>query len=34
MLVFPQGKREPCDSNFVATAKREFVEETSDRTPL
>mmetsp|Transcript_8051 Transcript_8051/g.18820 ORF Transcript_8051/g.18820 Transcript_8051/m.18820 type:complete len:264 (+) Transcript_8051:50-841(+) len=28
VLIFPQGKREAWDSNFVATAQREFLEET------
>jgi len=30
VLVFPQGKREPEDGNAVATALREYVEETAD----
>ncbi|CAK9097324.1 unnamed protein product [Durusdinium trenchii] len=30
VLLFPQGKREPEDEDYVATARREFVEETAD----
>jgi len=30
VVVFPQGKREPADGNAVATALREYVEETAD----
>jgi len=34
LLLFPQGKREPTDRNFVDTAMREFVEETADAAGL
>lgn len=30
VLLFPQGKREDIDADFVDTARREFVEETAD----
>ncbi|CAE7853646.1 hypothetical protein AK812_SmicGene40137 [Symbiodinium microadriaticum] len=34
VLLFPQGKREQEDAGFVATARREFIEETGDPTSL
>eukprot|EP00933_Yihiella_yeosuensis_P079721 TRINITY_DN9308_c1_g3_i1.p1 TRINITY_DN9308_c1_g3~~TRINITY_DN9308_c1_g3_i1.p1 ORF type:complete len:330 (+),score=57.22 TRINITY_DN9308_c1_g3_i1:46-990(+) len=34
VLIFPQGKREPEDTDYMATARREFVEETGDPTGL
>merc|ERR1712046_304987 len=34
VLLFPQGKREAWDKDFVSTARREFEEETGDPTGL